>query len=101
MQDLSWADRNAAEQLDRRLFEDLDTYEVVELSDRTEVDPDEIVFRFSDPRFGGTFGDAVEIWRQTSMTGLTPVADTASLQARRATRSVSPGRIIRNVFWPQ
>ncbi len=60
MQDLSWADRNAAEQLDRRLFEDLDTYEVVELSDRTEVDPDEIVFRFSDPRFGGTFGDAVE-----------------------------------------
>jgi hypothetical protein len=60
MQDLSWADRNAAEQLDRRLFQEIDPYEVVELSGRDEVDPDEIILKFSDTRFGGIFSDAVE-----------------------------------------
>ena len=60
MQDLSWADRNAAEQLDRRLFQEIDPYEVVELSGRDEVDPDEIILKFSDTRFCGTFSDAVE-----------------------------------------
>lgn len=60
MKDLVWMDRNSAEQLDRRLFRPLDTEDVVMASGRTEVDPDELVIRFSDDRFGGTFEDAVE-----------------------------------------
>ncbi|KKN90430.1 hypothetical protein LCGC14_0227990 [marine sediment metagenome] len=60
MKDLAWMDRNSAEQLDRHLFRPLDTEDVVLRSGRTEVDPDEVLIRFSDDRYGGTFADAVE-----------------------------------------
>ncbi len=60
MNKITWVDRNPAEQLDRRLFRDIDAEDAVNASGRSEMDPDEIILRFSDERFGGTFGDAVE-----------------------------------------